>query len=129
MSHDHSHEQAPQHGHEHGHEHKYEHQNEHQHEEHQGSFKSYTIGFILSIVLTIIPLYMVLNNTVTGGDLIFFILIFAVLQFIVQLFFLMHIRSGEAPRYNVMALILGLVIAFTIVASSIWIMSFNSSVQ
>jgi cytochrome o ubiquinol oxidase operon protein cyoD len=129
MSHDHSHEQAPQHGHEHGHEHKYEHQNEHQHEEHQGSFKSYTIGFILSIVLTIIPLYMVLNHTVTGGDLIFFILIFAVLQFIVQLFFFMHIRSGEAPRYNVMALILGLVIAFTIVASSIWIMSFNSSVQ
>lgn len=115
MAQEHTHGPHPEHGHE-------------EHEEH-GSFKSYTIGFVLSIVLTLIPLYLVVNETLSGGELIFVILIFAVLQFIVQLFFFMHIRSGEAPRYNVMALILGLVIAFTVVAASIWIMSFNATVQ
>lgn len=41
----------------------------------------------------------------------------------------MHINEGEKPRYNVMALVLGFVIVITIVAGSVWIMSFNSVVQ
>lgn len=53
----------------------------------------------------------------------------AVLQFFIQLFFFMHIKDGEKPRYNVMALILGIVFVITIVAGSIWIMTFNSQVQ
>lgn len=94
-----------------------------------GSFKSYVIGFILSIVLTIIPLVLVMNHMLSKIPLLIMILVMAVLQFLVQLFFFMHIREGEKPRYNVMTLILGLVIVFTIVAGSVWIMSFNSQVQ
>ncbi len=101
----------------------------HQHEETHGSVKSYTIGFILSIVLTIIPLVLVLNHMMSGAALIATIMAMAVLQLLVQLFFFMHIKEGEKPRYNVMALILGVVIVFTIVAGSIWIMSFNSQVH
>jgi cytochrome o ubiquinol oxidase operon protein cyoD len=55
--------------------------------------------------------------------------VMAVLQLFVQLFFFMHIREGEKPRYNVQALILGAVILITIVAGSMWIMTFNSQVQ
>lgn len=98
------------------------------HESH-GSAKSYVIGFLLSIVLTIIPLVLVLNHMLSKGALIATIVSMAVLQFLVQLFFFMHIKEGEKPRYNVMALILGVVIVFTIVAGSMWIMSFNSMVQ
>lgn len=94
-----------------------------------GSVKSYVIGFILSIVLTIIPLMLVLKHMLTGVALTASILTMAVLQFLVQLFFFMHIREGEKPRYNVMALILGIVFVVTIVAGSIWIMSFNAQVQ
>ncbi len=102
-----------------------------QHEAHEshGSFKSYTIGFILSIVLTIIPLVLVVNTGIRGLPLISSLLVAAVLQFLVQLFFFMHIKEGDKPRYNVMALILGVVIVFTIVAGSVWIMTFNSTVQ
>jgi cytochrome o ubiquinol oxidase operon protein cyoD len=98
-------------------------------QEAHGSTKAYVIGFILSIVLTIIPLVLVLNNMMSKVALIVTILIMAVLQFLVQLFFFMHIREGEKPQYNVMALILGIVFVITIVAGSIWIMSFNSQVQ
>jgi cytochrome o ubiquinol oxidase operon protein cyoD len=99
------------------------------HQEAHGSLKAYVIGFVLSIVLTIIPLVLVLNNMMSKAVLIGTILIMAVLQFLVQLFFFMHIREGEKPQYNVMALILGIVFVITIVAGSIWIMSFNSQVQ
>ncbi|WP_028401746.1 cytochrome o ubiquinol oxidase subunit IV [Ectobacillus panaciterrae] len=99
-----------------------------QHENH-GSGKSYVIGFILSIVLTIIPLLLVLNHILNKGILIFSILAMAVLQLFVQLFFFMHVKDGEKPHYHTMALILGAIIVFTIVGGSIWIMSFNSQVH
>lgn len=94
-----------------------------------GSLKAYVTGFVLSIVLTLIPLILVLNHKLEKGALVPIILGFAVMQFLVQLLFFMHIKEGEKPRYNVMALILGIVFVITIVAGSIWIMSFNSVVQ
>lgn len=96
----------------------------HGHEGH-GSVKSYVIGFILSIVLTIIPLVVVLNHMMGRTATMVIILVTAVLQFIVQLFFFMHIREGDGPKWNVMTLILGVVILLTIVGGSIWIMTYN----
>ncbi|GEB30479.1 MULTISPECIES: cytochrome o ubiquinol oxidase subunit IV [Brevibacillus] len=101
-----------------------QHQNHGGHQDH-GSLKSYVIGFVLSIVLTIIPLVLVMNQMLEKTALVITILVMAILQFVVQLFFFMHIREGEKPRYNVQTLILGLVIVFTIIAGSIWIMMFN----
>jgi len=97
--------------------------------ENHGSLKAYTIGFIFSIILTVIPLLLVLNHVLAKNILLAGILGMAVLQFFVQFFFFMHIKDGEKPRYNVMALILGIVFVITIVAGSIWIMTFNSQVQ
>ncbi|MBY0211611.1 MULTISPECIES: cytochrome o ubiquinol oxidase subunit IV [Priestia] len=97
--------------------------------ENHGSLKAYTTGFIFSIILTVIPLLLVLNHVLVKNILLASILGMAVLQFFVQLFFFMHIKDGEKPRYNVMALILGIVFVITIVAGSIWIMTFNSQVQ
>ncbi|MGN7470887.1 cytochrome o ubiquinol oxidase subunit IV [Brevibacillus sp. SAFN-007a] len=101
-----------------------QHHNHGDHHNH-GSLKSYVIGFILSIVLTIIPLVLVMNQMMEKTALVITILVMAILQFVVQLFFFMHIREGEKPRYNVQTLILGIVIVFTIIAGSIWIMMFN----
>jgi cytochrome o ubiquinol oxidase subunit IV len=97
--------------------------------EHTGSIKAYVVGFILSIVLTVIPLVLVLEHMLSKTVLLVSILLAAILQFIIQLFFFMHVRDGEGPKYNVMALILGIVFVLTIVSGSIWIMSFNSQVQ
>ncbi|QQE73659.1 cytochrome o ubiquinol oxidase subunit IV [Brevibacillus composti] len=99
------------------------------HGENHGTFKSYVTGFVLSIILTIIPLVLVMNHILTGTALVVTIMLMAVAQLFVQLFFFMHIREGEKPRYNVQALVLGAVIVFTIVAGSMWIMTFNSQVQ
>jgi cytochrome o ubiquinol oxidase operon protein cyoD len=96
------------------------------HDSHGGSLKSYTIGFILSIVLTIIPLVIVMNGLLPKQATTVIILVVAVLQFAVQLIFFMHIKDEQKPRYNLMALILGLVILVTIVAGSIWIMTYNA---
>ncbi|NRD79569.1 cytochrome C oxidase subunit IV family protein [Bacillus sp. BRMEA1] len=101
----------------------------HEHAEHTGSIKAYITGFVLSIILTIIPLLLVVNHVLGKTALMVSILLAAVLQFVIQLFFFMHIRDGEGPRYNVAALILGIVFVVTIVVGAVWIMSFNEVVQ
>ncbi|MFD0673353.1 cytochrome o ubiquinol oxidase subunit IV [Cohnella sp. GCM10027633] len=103
------------HGHDHGHD---------EHESH-GSLKSYVIGFLLSLVLTAIPLLVVLNDWMEGTPAKLLLLGSAVLQFVVQLFYFMHLKEEKKPRYNLMVLILGIAIVFTIVAGSIWIMTYN----
>lgn len=97
-----------------------------EHGENHGSLKSYIIGFLLSIVLTIIPLVVVMNKTFDKTTTTIIILVAAVLQFAVQLLFFMHLREENKPRYNLTSLILGLVILLTIVAGSIWIMTYNA---
>jgi len=100
----------------------------HSHEESShthGSLKSYIIGFVLSIVLTIIPLVAVLNDMFNKSTTIIVILVTAVLQFLVQLLFFMHIREEDKPRYNLVSLIFAILILLTIVIGSIWIMTYN----
>lgn len=97
----------------------------HGHEGGHGSLKSYTIGFLLSIVLTIIPLMVVLNGWLEGTSARVLLIGTAILQFAVQLLFFMHLRDEKGPRYNLMTLIFGLVIVITIVAGSVWIMTNN----
>jgi len=101
--------------------------NHHAHASHEshGSLKSYVIGFILSIVLTIIPLVVVMNHMMGKVGTLVLILIMAVLQFGVQLLFFMHVKEGENAGWNIMALIFGLIVLLTIVAGSVWIMTYN----
>lgn len=71
------------------------------HDPEHGTTKSYVVGFILSLVFTAIPYYMVVNQTVTGTLLLTTILAFAFLQMAVQIFFFLHLGRGPKPLYNV----------------------------
>ncbi|MCZ8513060.1 cytochrome o ubiquinol oxidase subunit IV [Paenibacillus filicis] len=90
-----------------------------------GSFQSYTLGFLCSIVLTVIPVAIVLGGWLEGKTKAVVLMTAGVLQLIVQLFFFMHLREEKKPRYNLISLMLGLVILVIIVAGSMWIMLYN----
>lgn len=98
----------------------------HSPEETHGSFKSYTIGFICSLVLTAIPIAIVLTGWLEGTANAVVLMIAAVLQLAVQLLFFMHLREEKKPRYNLISLVFGLVILLVIVAGSMWIMMYNT---
>ena len=70
----------------------------HQHDEHEshGSLKSYVIGFLLSLVLTAIPLIVVLNDLMEGTPAKVLLLGSAVLQFGVQLIYFMRLKEEKA---------------------------------
>lgn len=88
-----------------------------------GTTKSYIIGFLLSLVFTAIPYYLVVNKTVTGNALLATILSFAVLQMIIQILFFLHLGRGPKPLYNVIFYIGTVGAIVVVVVGSIFIMN------
>lgn len=92
------------------------------HGEH-GTIKAYVIGFILSLIFTAIPYYLVVNKVTSGNILLAIILGFAVLQMLVQMLFFVHLGRGPKPLYNVVFLGLTVVTIMVVVGGSIFIMN------
>lgn len=82
---------------------------------------SYVVGFILSLIFTAIPYYMVVHKTVTGNSLLMTILGFAFLQMLVQIFFFLHLGRGPKPLYNVAFFVSTVGIILVVVLGSIFI--------
>lgn len=91
-------------------------------EEHPGNLQSYIVGFILSIILTIIPYFLVKNHLLDGMTIVVVIVTFAFVQLIVQLLFFLHMRHEAKPRLNLAFFISFLGVIFIVVIASIWIM-------
>ena len=97
--------------------------NSHGHDEaNHGSVKSYAIGFILSVILTVIPFGLVMYPTLPKDMTLLIIVAFAVIQIVVHLYYFLHLDRSPEQRENVSAfLFTGLVIAL-LVGLSLWIM-------
>ena len=87
-----------------------------------GSTGSYVVGFLLSLVFTIIPYYLVTEKVVTGSTLLAIILGFAVLQMVVQVVFFLHLGRGPKPSWNLYFFIGTVGTILFVVVASLWIM-------
>lgn len=88
-----------------------------------GTMQSYVIGFILSLIFTIIPYSLVVKQTITGNTLLAIIIGFAVIQMIIQVTFFLHLGRGPKPRWNVFFFISTIGIILVVVAGSIVIIN------
>ncbi|WMY96099.1 MAG: cytochrome o ubiquinol oxidase subunit IV [Arsenophonus sp.] len=88
----------------------------------KNSIKTYLTGFILSIILTIIPFWMVINNTTSYNKIIYSIIITAIIQILVHFVYFLHINATSNKNWNIISLIFTIVIITIIVIGSIWIM-------
>lgn len=95
-------------------------------EGHEGFPWKHVIGFLLSLVLTFIALWLVVSVRLPAGALITMIVFLAALQVLVQLLFFMHIGEGYRPIYHIGTLLFAFFTVFIVVAASIWIMAFTS---
>lgn len=91
-------------------------------ESEHGTISSYVIGFVLSIIFTIIPYYLVVNEVISGTSLTITILGIAVLQMFIQIFFFLHLGRGPKPLYNVVFFFATAGIIVIVVGASLFIM-------
>ena len=87
-----------------------------------GSVKEYVTGLILSVVLTIIPFFMVAKGIGSAQLLIPVILICAVAQILVQLIFFLHMNTSSEQMWNTTSAVFIVVIVAIILIGSLWIM-------
>jgi len=88
-----------------------------------GSPTKYVTGFMLSVVLTVITYLLVTHHSFSRETIIVAIMGLAFLQFIVQLFFFLHLGSDTRPRWKLYVLLFMLLIVGIIVIGSLWIMN------
>lgn len=87
-----------------------------------GTTRSYVIGFVLSLIFTIIPYYLVINKVLTGDTLLITILCIAVIQMFIQIFFFLHLGRGPKPFYNVVFFFATAGLIVIVVGASLFIM-------
>jgi cytochrome o ubiquinol oxidase operon protein cyoD len=119
---------APQHQEHPSHAEKYGHQDgfdvhHHDHTADHGSLKSYTIGFVLAVILTAIPFWLVMGNVIEKSSTAGFVLLgLAVVQIVVHMIYFLHMNSKSEGGWTILALIFTIMVVVIMLAGSLWVM-------
>jgi cytochrome o ubiquinol oxidase operon protein cyoD len=93
------------------------------HSSEEGTYTSYVIGFVSSIVLTIIAYFLVVNRTISNRWALTIVIGFlAIIQCIVQLRLFLHLGSEAKPKLRLLVFGFMLTVVLILVGGSIWIM-------
>jgi cytochrome o ubiquinol oxidase operon protein cyoD len=91
-------------------------------EQFHATLKGYSIGFILSLLLTVTAYISVVNNMLATQTLTIIIIGLALAQLLVQLLFFLHLGKESKPRLNLTVFSFMVLVVGIIVIGSLWIM-------
>ncbi|GAA4344500.1 cytochrome o ubiquinol oxidase subunit IV [Variovorax defluvii] len=87
------------------------------------SLKGYVTGFILSVILTAIPFWLVMGKVIQSPSTTsFVILAFAAVQIVVHMIYFLHLNSRSEGGWNMLALIFTIVLVVITLSGSLWVM-------
>ncbi|HIG78659.1 MAG TPA: cytochrome o ubiquinol oxidase subunit IV [Cycloclasticus sp.] len=87
------------------------------------SMKEYMIGFSLSVILTVIPFWLVLGDVIDSrGMTIFLIIVFGIMQMFVHMVYFLHLNTKSEGGWVLISLAFTVMLVVIAIAGSIWIM-------
>jgi cytochrome o ubiquinol oxidase operon protein cyoD len=87
------------------------------------SLKGYMTGFVLSVILTAIPFWLVMGNVFDKpGTTAIVILAFAAVQIVVHMVYFLHLNAQSQGGWNMLALIFTVVLVVITLSGSLWVM-------
>lgn len=90
---------------------------------HEGSLRGYLTGFVLAVILTIIPFWLVMGHVIDNrGWTIFIVLALAILQIFVHIIYFLHLDMRSEGGWNMMAFVFTAVLVIIVLGASIWVM-------
>jgi cytochrome o ubiquinol oxidase operon protein cyoD len=105
------------------------HPNPHAHDHHDehgashGSMREYVVGFLLSVVLTAIPFWLVMTGAIPDKQTTALVIMaFAVVQIVVHMIYFLHMNTKSENGWTVMALIFTIVLVIITLSGSLWVM-------
>lgn len=88
-----------------------------------GSFKGYMTGFVLAVILTVIPFWLVMGNVFADKQATTWIILgFAVVQILVHMVYFLHMNTRSEGGWNMLALIFTVVLVVITLSGSMWVM-------
>jgi cytochrome o ubiquinol oxidase operon protein cyoD len=88
-----------------------------------GSFKGYLIGFVLSVILTAIPFWLVMSGAIDNKQATAIVIMaFAVVQIVVHMVFFLHMNTASEGGWSMLALIFTLILVVIVLTGSLWVM-------
>ncbi|SNS17865.1 cytochrome bo3 quinol oxidase subunit 4 [Sphingomonas laterariae] len=88
-----------------------------------GSMKDYVTGFILSVILTAIPFWLVMTDALANDQMTgMVIMAFAVVQIVVHMIYFLHMNSRSEGGWTMMALIFTIILVVITMTGSLWVM-------
>lgn len=98
------------------------------HGEHHGiemphaSMRDYAIGFILSVILTAIPFWLVMARPLDTGPTVAIIMAFAVVQIVVHMVYFLHMTPKAEGGWSLTSLVFTIIVVVIMLAGSLWVM-------
>lgn len=90
---------------------------------HHGSLKDYAIGFILSVILTAIPFWLVMTHQFEkSSTTAIVVLAFAAVQVVVHMVYFLHMNGKAEGGWSMLATVFTVVLLFIVLSGSIWVM-------
>jgi cytochrome o ubiquinol oxidase operon protein cyoD len=85
--------------------------------------KGYLTGFILSVILTAIPFWIVMGNVFDkSSTTAFVVLAFAAVQIVVHMIYFLHMNAKSEHGWTMLALIFTVVVVVITLSGSLWVM-------
>lgn len=93
------------------------------HEGGHATYRGYLTGFVLSVVLTAIPFWLVMGDVLSHKlATAIVIMIFAAVQIVVHMIYFLHMNSRAEEGWTMMALIFTVVMVVIALSGSLWVM-------
>lgn len=88
-----------------------------------GSMKSYVIGFVLSVILTAIPFWLVMSGGLENRTATIAIVVgLAVVQIVVHMIYFLHMTSSAEEGWTMLTLMFTIIVVGIMLSGSIWVM-------
>lgn len=88
-----------------------------------GSLKGYLIGFVLSVILTAIPFWLVITGAIDNRQATAVVVMaFAAVQIVVHMVFFLHMNTASEGGWSMLALIFTLILVVIVLTGSLWVM-------
>ena len=87
-----------------------------------GSMRDYVIGFVLSVILTAIPFWLVMARPLSNEATAAAVLALAAIQIVVHMVYFLHLSPKAEGGWSVTALLFTIIVVVIMLSGSIWVM-------
>jgi cytochrome o ubiquinol oxidase operon protein cyoD len=87
------------------------------------TLREYATGFVLAVILTAIPFYLVMGKVFSDSSTAGFVLLaMGAVQIVVHMIYFLHMSPKSEGGWNLLALIFTVMVVVIMLAGSIWVM-------